>query len=46
METLTKMQSYGENVDQGRLMREGGAYVDMFFPKMDRIQSAKLAEKP
>lgn len=46
MEALAKMTSYGDNVDQGRLMREGGTYVEMFFPKMDRIEKAELLPTP
>jgi cyclophilin family peptidyl-prolyl cis-trans isomerase len=42
MEVLAKMHSYGDDVDQGRLMREGGTYVEMFFPKMDRIRATEL----
>lgn len=42
MDVLAKMHSYGDNVDQGRLMREGGTYVEMFFPKMDRIRATEL----
>lgn len=46
MDTLAKMKSYGEGVDQGRLMREGGTYIEMFFPKMDRIEKAELLTAP
>lgn len=42
MDVLAKMHSYGDDIDQGRLMREGGTYVEMFFPKMDRIRAAEL----
>ncbi|MCL4783771.1 MAG: peptidylprolyl isomerase [Bryobacterales bacterium] len=46
METLAKMKSYGDDVDQGRLMREGGTYAEMFFPKMDRIEKAEIVTVP
>lgn len=42
MDVLAKMHSYGDQIDQSRLMREGGSYVEMFFPKMDRIESAEI----
>lgn len=46
MDVLGKLQSYGENVNQGQLVREGGSYVEMFFPKMDRITKAELIAAP
>lgn len=46
MDALAKMTSYGDQVDQGRLMREGGTYVEMFFPKMDRIEKTELLPMP
>ncbi|MDZ7637932.1 MAG: peptidylprolyl isomerase [Bryobacterales bacterium] len=46
MDVLSKMKSYGDDIDQGRLMREGGTYVEMFFPKMDRIEKAELLPAP
>lgn len=46
MDVLAKMTSYGDRVDQGRLMREGGTYVEMFFPKMDRIEKTELLAMP
>lgn len=46
MDVLAKMTSYGDQVDQGRLMREGGTYVEMFFPKMDRIEKTELLAMP
>ncbi len=46
MDVLAKMTSYGDQVDQGRLMREGGTYVEMFFPKMDRIEKTELLPMP
>lgn len=46
MDALAKMTSYGDQVDQGRLMREGGTYVEMFFPKMDRIEKTELLAMP
>ncbi len=42
MDSLAKMMSYGDQIDQSRLMREGGSYVEMFFPKMDRIEKAEI----
>ncbi len=42
LDVLNKLQSYGENVDQSRLMREGGIYQEMFFSKMDRIEKTVL----
>ena len=42
MDVLAKLTSFGEKVNQSQLMREGGMYVDMFFPKMDRIKKASL----
>jgi cyclophilin family peptidyl-prolyl cis-trans isomerase len=42
MTVLSTLQSYGENVNQGQLVREGGTYIEMFFPKMDRILKAEL----
>ncbi len=46
MDVFAKLQSYGENVNQGQLVREGGSYVEMFFPKMDRITKAELILAP
>ena len=46
MDALAKLTSYGDKVDQGRLMREGGTYVEMFFPKMDRIEKTELLRVP
>lgn len=46
MDVLSRLQSYGENVNQGQLVREGGSYIEMFFPKMDRITKAELIPAP
>lgn len=46
LDVFAKLQSYGDNVNQSQLVREGGVYVDMNFPKMDRIRKAELVTTP
>jgi peptidyl-prolyl cis-trans isomerase A (cyclophilin A) len=36
----------GQGVDQGRIQAEGKAYTDRFFPKLDKIISAKIVVAP
>jgi peptidyl-prolyl cis-trans isomerase A (cyclophilin A) len=46
MGVFEKFQSYGEDVNQSQLTREGGSYIEMYFPKMDRITETELVEVP
>ena len=46
MSVFANFEGFGDNVNQPQLVREGGSYVEMFFPKMDRITKAELMEIP
>ncbi len=46
MNVFAKFQTYKEDINQSQLIREGGSYIEMFFPKMDRITKAELITTP
>jgi peptidyl-prolyl cis-trans isomerase A (cyclophilin A) len=37
---------YGESPDQVLIERDGNSYLDRYFPKLDRIKTAKVAAAP
>ncbi|MCW5965665.1 MAG: peptidylprolyl isomerase [Bryobacterales bacterium] len=46
MDVFAKFQSYRDDINQSQFIREGGSYIEMFFPKMDRITNAELLALP
>jgi cyclophilin family peptidyl-prolyl cis-trans isomerase len=46
MDVFAKLHSYKQDVNQGQFVREGGGYIEMFFPKMDKITKAELLPMP
>ncbi len=43
MDVVDKIYSgYGEQPNQGRIQAEGKAYLDRFFPNLDRIRTATI----
>lgn len=46
MDVFAKLQSYKEDINQSQFIREGGGYIEMFFPKMDRVTKAELMLMP
>ncbi len=46
MDVFTKLHSYKEDINQSQFVREGGGYIEMFFPKMDQITKTELILLP
>lgn len=46
MDVFAKFHSYKEDINQSQFIREGGGYIEMFFPKMDRVTKAELLPIP
>jgi len=46
MDVFAKLHSYKDDINQSQFVREGGSYIEMFFPKMDRIIKAEQIAIP